>query len=362
MLVENGSLSFIDIADTNGTQNLANSYGAEFHDFDDDGDLDLFMVGADQQPSKIFRNDGGNMFTDVDTLTGHPLLTDVGRDLGGARSIDYDNDGDLDLYLHDHLSGNGSNQARKLYQNDGNWAFTDVTTAEGIANTNQGGYDSAWGDIDLDGDLDLVAPTNGNFNERVFISNASTNGNHWLYVKLAGPAGNTTGIGASLYATLNKDTPQEQTLRREANTNAGTFNQSDLPVHFGLGLASEVDELRIEWPDGTVQTLFDLAVDQYLAIRLSELPGDYNDDGTVDGADYTVWRDRLGQAAALPNESRTPGMVTLEDYDEWKSHFGQLAGNGSDSLSTYAVPEPAAGLLLCGLAGLGLAFRRAKLR
>ena len=56
---------------------MQNSYGSEFHDFDDDGDLDLFMVGADRQLSKIFRNDGGNQFTDVDAIVGHSLLSDV---------------------------------------------------------------------------------------------------------------------------------------------------------------------------------------------------------------------------------------------------------------------------------------------
>ncbi len=113
-LSDTGELGFVDIADSNGTQNYRNSYGAEFVDFDDDGDLDLFVVGADQQPTKIYRNDGSNQFTDVDTLTGQPLLTDVSRNLGGGRAVDYDNDGDLDLFFHDHLAGGGSNQAQAL--------------------------------------------------------------------------------------------------------------------------------------------------------------------------------------------------------------------------------------------------------
>ena len=112
-LVETGTLGFIDIADSNGTQYMPNSYGSEFHDFDDDGDLDLFMVGADGQPSKIFRNDGSNLFTDVDTLPGHgPLLSTTAGDLNGGRAVDYDNDGDLDLFFHDHLPLNGENHAR----------------------------------------------------------------------------------------------------------------------------------------------------------------------------------------------------------------------------------------------------------
>ncbi|MCA9241409.1 MAG: CRTAC1 family protein, partial [Planctomycetales bacterium] len=291
MLVETGTLSFVDVADSNGTQFLTNSYATEFHDFDNDGHLDLFMVGADGEPSKIWRNDGAGNFTDIDTITGHLLLADTAGDLNGGRVIDYDNDGDLDLFFHDHKPSPGHNDARKLYRNDGNWEFTDVTAAEGLAASNEGGYDSAWADIDLDGDLDLIATTDSSRQERAFISNASTNGNHWLYVELEGPQDNTTGIGASLYATLDEGEPEELTLRRDANTNAGAFNQNDLPVHFGLGATTVVDQLRVVWPSGAVQFLYDVAADQRITVEFtSELPGDYNADGLVDAADYTTWR------------------------------------------------------------------------
>jgi ASPIC and UnbV/FG-GAP-like repeat len=353
MLVETGSLSFVDIADSNGTQNLNNTYGSEFVDFDDDGDLDLYVTGADGNETKIFRNDGNNIFTDVDSITGHELLRDVngtpvrGNDLNGSKAVDYDNDGDLDLYFHDNLASSGN---QRLFRNDGNWQFTDVTALEGLnvaANgdpVGAGGYDSTWGDLDLDGDQDLIDTNNSTFGgvtptpERVYVSDASENGNHWLYVELEGPSYDTTGIGSSLYATVNLDTPEEVTLRREANTNIGTFNQSDLPVHFGLGAAALVDELLIQWPDGTKQGLHDVAANQYVTVRY--LPGDYNGDGVVDAADYTVWRNRLGST------------YKMSDYAVWREHFGEaLPGNGAGA--SGAVPEPATtSLLLVALAAL----------
>jgi hypothetical protein len=230
-----------------------------------------------------------------------------------------------------------------------------VTALEGLHATNEGAYDSAWADLDLDGDQDLVEPTSGTYPERVFISDAANNGNHWLYIRLAGPTANTTAIGASLYATLHDGTPQERTLRREANTNAGTFNQSDLPVHFGLGAATVVDKLRIEWPDGTIQTLNDIPVDQYLTIEFPTGPaGDYNGDGAVDAADYTTWRNKLGENVALPNETVTLGSVTSEDYDQWRENFGavSLPGSGASTSSMVyaAVPEPRSSLLMLGFA------------
>jgi hypothetical protein len=75
----------------------------------------------------------------------------------------------------------------------------------------------------------------------------------------------------------------------------------------------------------------------------SGTPGDYNSNGIVDAADYTVFRDHLGQSVTLPNDS-TPGSVTQADYDVWKSNFGNHSGSGSGA--SAAVPEPANLLLL----------------
>jgi hypothetical protein len=335
-LVDVGSLGFIDIADANGTQFMTNSYGAEFHDFDDDGDLDLFMVGADSEPSKIWRNDSGNLFTDVDTLTGHPLLTDVAGDLNGGRAVDYDNDGDLDLFLHDHADRNGSDTSRKLYRNDGNWEFTDVTAAEGLEQVNRGSHDSPWGDIDNDGDMDLIATTDSGWIERVFLNGASANGNHWFGVRLVGPASNTTAIGAAVYATVNTGLVSERTIRRESNTNAGTFNQSDLPVHFGLGAATSIDRLRVVWPNGVEREYCDVAVDQYISLHYPRL-GDFDGDGQVAAVDLEAFVDcyegpsqPADPASAYCNtacgqafDGDTDSDLDLKDFAAFQSEYGQ---------------------------------------
>ena len=79
------------------------------------------------------------------------------------------------------------------------------------------------------------------------------------------------------------------------------------------------------------------------------LAGDYNDDGIVDAADYTVWRDALASGAPLLNETASLGTVDSADYDAWKTHFGEQAGTGAGSFAS--VPEPASFMLL----GFGLA-------
>lgn len=93
---------------------------------------------------------------------------------------------------------------------------------------------------------------------------------------------------------------------------------------------------------------------------LPAIPGDYNNDGVIDAADYTVWRDALGSSASLPNDS-TLG-VTAEDYTVWKTNFGNSLGadsgvNGDESLAS--VPEPVTLITLWTLGGIiGLTRRR----
>jgi hypothetical protein len=95
-------------------------------------------------------------------------------------------------------------------------------------------------------------------------------------------------------------------------------------------------------------------------VVVSDLPGDYNQNGVVDAADYTMWRDQLGQMFTLPNENpaaATPGLVDPEDYDFWKANFGMMAGSGAGPITApQAVPEPPS-IALVLLAVLGLVAR-----
>jgi uncharacterized protein YkwD len=92
----------------------------------------------------------------------------------------------------------------------------------------------------------------------------------------------------------------------------------------------------------------------YLAIAAASLLGDYNENGTVDAADYTVWRDHLGNANALPNDD-TVG-VDLDDYTRWKNNFGQSLPAGGASVAP--VPEPASVLLVLSAMCSPLTIRR----
>jgi autotransporter-associated beta strand protein len=116
-----------------------------------------------------------------------------------------------------------------------------------------------------------------------------------------------------------------------SGTLGGQFNTLSLPTNGGT----------LAWDTSQLYTTGVLSVSSVTD------PGDYNADGVVDAADYTVWRDHLGQSFALPNRSTAnTGPISAADYDVWKTNFGQIAGSGLSSAVNVAVSEPATSLLL----------------
>ena len=92
------------------------------------------------------------------------------------------------------------------------------------------------------------------------------------------------------------------------------------------------------------------------------VPGDYNDNGTVDAADYTVWRDALGTNTLLPNDPNG-GTIDQDQYNTWKNNFGASGAGNAASSAAAAVPEPSTitlGVLALGAAGVAALRRRSK--
>ena len=139
-----GDGTFTDVTSVAGVGDTGEGQGTAWADYDGDGDLDLYVANTSGGANVLYRNNGDSTFTDMSNAAG------VG-DTGNGRNTawaDYDGDGDLDLYVTNY------NSANALYQNDGNGTFTDVASTAGVANTgsDQG---TAWVDYDGDGDLDL---------------------------------------------------------------------------------------------------------------------------------------------------------------------------------------------------------------
>jgi len=154
---------------------------------------------------------------------------------------DYDNDGDLDLFLTTIYG----HDASRLYRNNGNWNFTNVTFAQGLGTIPDDNYQAAWADYDNDGDLDLLTGA------KVFKNQSQDNGNHWLKLRLQGDGKriSTTAAGAQVRITLGN-----QTLTRQVELGTGEGNQNDPTLHFGLGGYNGDLNVEVLWPDGTLET------------------------------------------------------------------------------------------------------------
>ncbi len=229
------------------------SFGACWGDYDNDGDLDLYLVKGTGAPNRLLRNDGGGAFVDV---TAGPL-GDTGGGYGACWG-DYDNDGDLDLYVvNGCMSGFGC-VANRLLRNDGGGVFSDDTN--GPLGDQGLGRAAAFADYDQDGDLDLYLANWGSANR--LMRNDLNNGNSWLHVNLTGVGRNRSAIGTRV--TVWSPTLGRQ-MREISDMTAGP-GQGDLRVEFGLGADARVDSLHVAWPAGYVQRLGLLPVNMVLQV------------------------------------------------------------------------------------------------
>ncbi|HAA75102.1 TPA: hypothetical protein DCE37_08290 [Candidatus Latescibacteria bacterium] len=145
----NGNGTFSEIGESAGVADNRDSEAAAWADYDNDGDMDLYVVNREQN-NALYKNDGNGNFTEVACEVSIDN-TDIGH---GAAWVDYDLDGDLDLYVV-NVGGNA------LYRNDGNDTFVNVADGD-IKNTGSSwiSWTSSWADYDTDGDLDVFV-TNG---------------------------------------------------------------------------------------------------------------------------------------------------------------------------------------------------------
>jgi hypothetical protein len=180
-LLRNDGGTFADVT-IPPLDNAGPGRGAAWGDYDNDGDLDLYLVVEFSQ-NRLLRNDGAAGFTDVTT---GPL--GVVGDTFNAGWLDYDNDADLDLYVVNF----STTTPNKLLRNDGGGVFTDVVSP--AANDSASGIGMGCADYDQDGDVDIYVANYEAPNR--LLRNDFDNGNHWLHVDLSGTASNRLGIGA----------------------------------------------------------------------------------------------------------------------------------------------------------------------
>ena len=175
--------------------------------------------------------------------------------------VDYNNDGDLDLFVAKNAFPYNPT-ANTLYSNDGHGNFRSVA-AGALVSDLESSAGAAWADYDRDGDLDVYVASNNNTKNAFYRNNGSDN--NWIQIKCIGTASNRSAIGAQIRvkAKINgKDTRQ----LRQISGQSAFFSQDELVAHFGLGDASIIDSVKIEWPGGGIQILTDLKPNQFLTV------------------------------------------------------------------------------------------------
>ncbi len=255
--------TFTIISSSAGIEHSDGGHGAAWGDYDNDGDMDLYIannsttLSLSPQSSSLgknvlYQNNGDSTFTDVtDTAGVGSTLTSI-----EVTWVDYDNDGDLDLHVVN--GGIGGSQGSLLYENNGNGTFTDVASEAGIQNTGAG-EGAAWGDYDNDGDMDLYVV---NYRQPNKLYRNEGNNNHWIIIKPEGTVSNKAGIGARI-----KITTGTSTQIREVDGGSGFSSQDSLWVHFGLGNYELIDKLEIKWPGGEDQILYSIEANQILSVK-----------------------------------------------------------------------------------------------
>jgi len=250
--------------------NPEGSMGIASGDFDLDGDEDLFVTNIIGETFVLYVNDGHGAFDDarVRAGLGRPTAAVTGF---GTEWIDYDNDGWLDLFVANGAVNTLEPQRgqprpyrmkNQLFRNTGRGQFEETSASAGPAFAlAEVGRGAAFGDIDNDGDIDIVS-TNNDGPVRLLINQTNAR-HHWLQVRLQQDAGQRFGLGAR----VGIERAGRPTMWRRVKTDGSYLSASDARVHVGLGTAATIDAVVVEWPDGQRERWRAVAADRLVTFR-----------------------------------------------------------------------------------------------
>lgn len=218
MLTNNGNGTYTENAAALGLADPMQTWSSAWGDFDNDGDMDVF-VGGSSDPHKLMRNNGDSTFTDVTAASGVSVVTTLGHE---NVCYDFDNDGNLDIACNGVI----------LYGN-GDLTFSDIDSDE--LNYKNGSF----GDLNNDGFIDAY------YNGVIYMN--GTTPNNWVKINTVGVQSNINGIGARVELHTNAGVQI-----RDVRSGEGFEFMSTLNTHFGIGTETAINNIVIYWPSGIV--------------------------------------------------------------------------------------------------------------
>ena len=327
MWLNQGGNTFADGAPAAALDNAWNDMGVAFGDYDNDDDFDIFVTNITEngRHNALFRNDSAGSLQFVEEA--QPLGIDEGYWGWGTTWIDADNDGWLDLAATNGYFGMPwETDPSKFYLSSGSApvAFTDLSDASGF-------NDDLWGsaliaaDLDRDGDLDLVQACNGSASQPAALrvldnqQGAGAMANNYLVVRPRMTGTNHLAIGAVVRIEVGSTA-----MMRLITAGTSYLGQEPAEAFFGVGAATLVDRVTVDWPWGGQTELTDVAVNQMLPVNVDvdtdndgspdAVDADDDNDGVLDAADCFATNAQLQQepgGATNLRLSHTPGTTTL---------------------------------------------------
>lgn len=289
-----GKGKFEDVTEKTIGFDTKKGMNAEAGDFDNDGDLDIFVTNVTEEflyeCNMLWQNSGEGTFVDVSQELG---VCDTGWGWGG-KFFDYNNDGWQDLYVAngfftgdkggDYLDvllpaiwdsgedpsnpkvwpplngmGLAASEANVLFTNKGGKFIRETSSGLELKKDSRAILTA---DFDNDGRVDIFVTNNADLTT---LYKNQAKGGHWLQIELHGKSPNTDAVGARVYAKTG-----ERVQMREVNIGNGFAGGSMTRQHFGFGDVKKIDELRVEWPDGTKQKYENVAVDRIIHLSQSD--------------------------------------------------------------------------------------------
>jgi hypothetical protein len=248
------------------------SMGIDAGDFDRDGDADLFMTHLTDETNTLYRNDGKAMFEDYTVQAG--LAPGSRRYTGfGTAWLDFDNDGWLDVLVAngavktiEALARAGDpyplHQRNQLFRNRGDGSFEEISDRAGEAfRVSEVSRGAAFGDIDNDGDTDVLLMNNSG-RARLLVNELGA-GRSWLGLRMTDAEARFDLLGTRV-DVIRED---GERLRRTVRPAASYCSSNDPRILVGLGSASTVRAVQARWPDGRVEQWTDIPINRYTTLR-----------------------------------------------------------------------------------------------